>query len=496
MTLLPLLIMASLEFLPRDLPPFPPNTAPFFPLGAADYRLADINGDGRRDWLLPACAVLQQESGLNTSAPIPMPRTQAATLCDCFGNNLYMLTQNRLHVYALKENAFAPVLEQPFSWLDTEDSGATPELDRFAGRRQGLAFERFLQDFDGDGVPEIALPHQAGLVIFEKRPDGRYHRAAAFDVFPPMAVPRLAPQGLWPEDERELLLPPRIMACQFGLEAGQLRVLTWEDVPGKQVRYHIVEDTITREQSGAHALSGRREQHSEAVPAFMQPMQLNNDGLMDYAGGDWTFSRNALLPTPVATICVSLDGGKTIQHIRSVAFSPAPSFADIDGDGDMDLAVESTCMFEGGAREVLARFLSARETAHELHVYLQDGAGFSREPAMKLRVAIHFDAPPARRTNRLLEYQRGNLLNVTGDVDGDKRCDAAVFARPGQIDVYQNRGAAFSGRPDAAIPVPENADFDIVDADGDGDGDIIVGWNDEKGIRRGRIFFAKGGNRP
>lgn len=495
MTLLPLLAFAALEFLPQDLPDFAPNTAPFFPLGAADYRLADINGDGRPDWLLPGIAVLYGDGGLNSRAPIPMPQAETATLCDNHGNCLYLLSENRLRIVALKGNAFEQLLEQPFSWLDTDDAGATPELERFAGRRQGLAFERFLQDLNGDGTPEIAVPRQSGLVIYEKH-EGRYHRAAVLGVFPSMTVPRLAPQDLWPQDAREILLPPQTMACQFGLEAGKLWVLTREELPENRVRYHLAQGMVARDASGMYAFNDRTEQHSDPMPDCMQPVRLNGDDRMDYAGGDWQFSRNALLPTPIATLHATLDGGKTIQSLRSVAFGPARVFADIDGDGDIDLAVESTGMFEGGVREALTRFVGARDTTHEVRVHFQDGAGaFSKKPDMVLRVSIKFDAPPVQSTNRLLEYQRGNLLNVTGDFDGDKRRDVAAFARPDGMDIHLNQGTAFAHRPDAVIPMPANADFDVLDADGDGASDIVAGWNDANGIRRGRVFFARPGVR-
>ncbi len=150
-----------------------------------------------------------------------------------------------------------------------------------------------------------------------------------------------------------------------------------------------------------------------------------------------------------------------------------PAFADIDGDGDLDLVVGGRIRDEQpvGLRyfentgDAVAPTFTARTEA-ELNPF----HGFARELSQDGRVGV---AP------------------AFADVDGDGDLDLAVGERPGNIRYFENTGDAttpvFTRRTDAvanpfhdiSVLVPDRTTAYAVpafaDLDGDGDLDLVVG---------------------
>lgn len=487
-------ILAAIQFVEQDLPDLGPGMPPLnesFPL---EFRHADLNGDQLPDLITPQKVFLQKNGMFDMQNGLPFPITvqDGAVSCDVFGRNVFLNTKSALKVFTIEDGQWRIVLDQPMVRVGTVFEHSFPGDDMHEGY---VSFDNFLQDIDGDGVPEITTPTPEGIVIYSNKDQDSYTRRAVLDVFPPLAIDVMGGEPLWPEADRRVILPRRSMLCQYVLEKNRLTLISRSYIPEKQLQYRISRYLINPDADGGYAVGDFTGETSRNLPPSMQPTELSKDGRIGYAGGHWRLSEENVIPSPLSEIKVSTDGGQTIQTFRSVAFGSVNPFVDIDGDGDLDLVAESTGMFDGGARETVMRFLTAREIQHEIRVHLQDAKGeFAKTPAMTHRFVIYMDSPAVKTSNRMLSYQRGRLMSLEGDFDGDKRHDLLVYDKPDRLAVYLNKIDSFSSSPDIAIAVGPDTDFKVLDLDGDGCSDIAAAWQMPDGKLRVRIYLARKGN--
>jgi len=302
----------------------------------------------------------------------------------------------------------------------------------------------------------------------------------------------MSAQPIWPQTERRITLPSRAMSCRYTVDGPHLTVIVREDMPSHQVRFRATQYTMDVSAGFAIDTTSTRQEISEPLPAHLQPIRLNDDGILDYAGGDWHSSSASVLPTPIYETVATTDGGKTFQTIRSNAFGCARSFVDVNGDGNLDIIAESTGLFAGGIRESINRFLASREIRHRIDVYLQNSQGvFSTQAGLSAQLDILLDAPPVRETKRFLSYQTGYLTDLSGDFNKDGRKDLLAYDRPDRLAVYLNHENSFSSEPDAEVTVPLDSEFSVVDLDGDGCSDIIISWINETGATDSRVFLFR-----
>jgi len=189
-----------------------------------------------------------------------------------------------------------------------------------------------------------------------------------------------------------------------------------------------------------------------------------------------------------------------------------PVFADVDGDGDMDLFIggkkETTAdviynrvLYFENSNGVFSNAVSPFPDSLNIDPMLVDTARVS--PAF---VDYDMDGDPdcfIGLTNGTMIYYRnddGQMVGLVGadnpfdgidlgdgnasptflDVDGDGDMDAVIGKEGGDIVYYENVDGVFTDRADAenpfdAINVTENAAPTFADLDGDGDMDLFVG---------------------
>ena len=207
-----------------------------------------------------------------------------------------------------------------------------------------------------------------------------------------------------------------------------------------------------------------------AAPSFVD---IDGDGDMDLFIGedDGTVSYYANGGSSTSPSFSEQTGNSNPFDGVDVGYSSAPTFADIDGDGDMDA-------FMG-------------EYDGTLSYYKNTGSSTSAT------LTVQSDA------DTLFKSDVGtNSTPVLVDIDRDGDLDVFIGAGDGTIYYYTNTGSSTahsfspqsgSDNPLAAIDVGESATPAFVDIDGDGDMDLFIGENEgtiNHYLNRGSIVTA------
>ncbi|HOZ48831.1 MAG TPA: VCBS repeat-containing protein [Candidatus Hydrogenedentes bacterium] len=474
------LALTGVSFIAHDIPGLSVDSVdPFTGQNSGRFRNADLDGDGHPDLLLADSAYRSVDGWPDAAAAIEMPELRAA--CDVWQGLLYCRVRAGLDVMEWGEGHWRPVLTHDIVWArwrPPDDSG-------------GLWFERFLHDMDADGVPEIVIPAATGLSVYV-RDETVYREAAVLDVLPPMALCTDGPQRLWPADARSIRFPSRAMHCRLWLDGRHVTVITDEEGRGGEVwhvRRFAVDPRCGFEMTELESMQ-------IALPPGFEPCALNGDGMVDFAGGDWSFSDRMPVPSPVFETQATTDGGRSIQVRRSRSFTPKCSFIDFDGDGDADMITESMGVFDGGVRETANRMLTSRDVAHAIEVRFQDARGrFSEKADVCVRVTISLDKPLWRQTDFGNRYLAGELVDISGDFNGDGYRDLAVQNSPNRISLFEYAGRGFPRQPAALLAFDDDAEVLVADVNADGLSDVALVPRDG-GSRapsgKTKVYFAQG----
>jgi hypothetical protein len=463
---------------------------------AGDFRVADIDGDGVPDLLLPDGVYFQRNGSFSAGSRIEMPGASQHAVCDVWKNAIYLRLPTRLQIVQWENGDWKTVLDQAIVW--PKNAEETPS-DSVSSRAPGVMFGRFASDLDSDGTPELAFPNDDGIHVFARR-DGQYTETARLDVYPPLRCVPEERAALWPATARVLVYPTRRMACSYVLDQLRLTVFTRMAAGPGLVQYTIQYLTLDPKAGFGVMPSETRQVITEVMPGFMTPCRLDGDGRLGFIGGDWHETESSPLPTPIYETSVSSDLGRTIQTIRTSSFRPSVSFVDYNGDKRLDMVTHSTGLFRGGIRETVSRFVSSTVIDHEINIHLQDAQGhFASTPTLKTRVAIHLDAPMVAGSQFFQRYLSGEVFDLLGDLNGDGFRDLLVQDQPTRLVVFLGGATSFSSRPDATLPMDEDARFVTADVNGDGKSDIILyEWalNQDPPRMQGRAFLSREGERP
>jgi hypothetical protein len=458
------LAAGAITFQPQETPGLYAGPVPAFTeQPSVNYRQTDMNGDGLADLLFDNALWIQQAGLFPPEMRQPLPKEADGALLDAANGRLYCINAGRLAVLRWKDGALGAEMDQKLDW-PAPGNGADAGLGRF------------LHDLDGDHQPELIAVDEHAVTLFALRGDHYVKAAQLAGILPELRHLQLPQQPVWPKSGRALAFPARQMACDLLLDGPSLSVLFRDPVQGGQFVFQRETRTLSAGDGGGYTADAPVIARSAPVPEHVRPCRLNGDDTPDLAGCKRIDSTGRTVPFSMVETWASLDGGSTFEVRRAAAmdrFLPQMPFVDMDGDGLLDMVTESTGLFEGGAREVVERFMTRAAIGHTVRVYRQQPGGFSREPAAEFHVDIALETAPWRMPPMYGRYQTGALVNVAGDFDGDGRRDMAVRDQAGRVAVWLARGWAFSPSPDAVVRIDPAADFAVTDVNGDGRSDII-----------------------
>lgn len=460
-------------------------------------RQVDLDGDGALDLVFSREVSFQRDGLFPREARAPLPTFTSAPHLDVWGREIYLRFGERLRVIRWEDAAWRTRLDHPMSWPAADN--AVPGRANLQGAVGPTALiTRFLHDLDADGVPEIVLAAPDGIHIYAEL-EQRFHEAGVLNVLPPLACSFSTRPRLWPTGRRLLEFPVQSMQCRLIIEGPRIGVLVREEARGNRVRYRLGFRPFLKDGSGRFSVEEpgpaiEQTQSTEWLPAYMEPCRLNEDDVLDLAGSHWDTTHATAFPVPVHTASISLDAGKTIREYRTVAFRPGTSLLDFDGDGDLDLIAASSEFFDGGARELLARFLTRSAVSQTLRIYSQTAGTFAGQARLTHHMKLDIELPPLLESPSYQRYRRGTLVSLAGDFNGDGYRDLLVQDRPGRLAIFLAAGYSFPDSPDAVIPTEPNCLFAAADVNGDGLSDIVMRWTPAQAARnveRNRVYFAR-----
>lgn len=435
---------------------------------AANYRHADVDGDGRLDLVVPEAVYLATETGFDTTAPLPAPPVTGTAIADLWKDRVYLLERDRWRVVRWYDGAWSDELNHP------RDDGPEAEAVTRSATDPPLRWTRFLYDFNVDGQPEAVLVRDEGVRIMQVNRDGVL-MLADLNILPSLKLARVPDQVLWPPSRRRVAYPSQQLDCRLIIDASSIMVITREDLTNGRARYRLIPYRI--DSSAWTAFTDERNASvTPPLPGFMQPCRLNADSAMDFAGGDWELSSTRLLPVPVHLTAVSTDGGETVHMIRTQSYSPQTMFVDVDGDDRLDMVTHSTGLFRGGLRESLNRLTSNRSIDHQVDVYSQTpGGDFADGPTMSVSFRVELEHVPFRHGEMFRLYQASGLFDITGDFNDDGRKDFVARLRADRLDLFLSRAEGIGKSPDAVVPVDlASWRYAVADVNADGLADIVV----------------------
>lgn len=466
---------AGVEFWTQDIAPLRAGAArPLSGDPTVNYRRADLDGDSQGDLLFAYGVALQRDHGFPPGAFVPFPGMESGAEVDHFGPHLYVRDTSGLRVLRLREGTWDVVAEYTVAWPPVQGLDPTRWQDADTGNQALL--HPFLHDVEDDGVPEVVVLSARGVHVY-RLGDGGYTSAAPYPVLPPLRLATGNPQPVWPPSARHLAFPVREVAARVNFDGPAVTLLTQDSLPDGRLQFTRVRFPELLSAAPVSAPGAGERLLSLPLPAHLRPCRLNNGNTPCYAGLRWDISPPAPMPMPMLELWVTLDAGETIRRERMrvpQGYQPAALFTDYDHDGQLDLVVEDSGLFDGGPREAALRLHTEASVMHTLRLYRQVKGRFEETPLFKHTLRIQLTAPPGREPAALRRYQAGGLVNLTGDFNGDGRNDLAVRDQPDRIAIYLSKEDDFHNTPDAVIPLQFDVPFVVDDVNADGRSDLIT----------------------
>ena len=446
-------------------------------LPSGPFLQADLDGDGAMDLLLPDTVAFQREGRFPEGAREPIPGTEERPFADVWQGDLFLFFRDRVERLRWRDGEWETIHEQKMQWPEAFAEAVRdpefPGVDETTRANPRVRIRRLLHDFDGDGEPAIVAAVPTGLAVIRFQ-DGAYGPAEVLDVFPPLRLARPPSLTIWPPSERRVAFPARQMACRFYLDGNTVTTIERTENSAQSARYIVARMEVTPDESGALQVVRGEVTTTPPVSHALRPWRLNDGEALDFAGGELAQTRASLIPAPLYSTLASTDAGETVQEIRSLSFRPSVSFVDFNGNGQLDLIAHHIGLFEGGARDVVARALSNRRVDHRIAVHYQEDGRFSRTPSIEGSFTIQLDEPPSRYSAHFQRYQSSELFDLGGDLTGDGLNDAVIQVRPDRLAIYRARGGAFERSPAAEVPIGLDETFVVMDVNGNGRADIVI----------------------
>jgi hypothetical protein len=238
---------------------------------------------------------------------------------------------------------------------------------------------------------------------------------------------------------------------------------------------------IARGADGEYDLKHESSNKTETLPRHIfYPSRLNKDDTVDYAGYRYDSPTHENWK-PLVQRFATTDRGKTIQVATTRGFSSRTQFVDLNGDGNLDWIGEESGLISGGLRETANRSLFQRKFSHTVRARMQNSDGsFDSKWRTLGRFTIHLDEPPRHFTHRFWQYRMGDLIDCTGDFNGDGWRDALVYDQPESVSLHLGGPGGFSAHAETAFDVPPHTMPVAIDIDGDGLSDVAIMKRDNR----------------
>lgn len=454
--------LGAITFVEQTLPGIevgPPN--PLSGIVAGNYVVHDITGDGRADLLLPARLYPQEAGAFPLERSVAIPVGPGAIDADVFSGRIYVRYPDRIERVRWAGEALEV--------MDAIALEPAPEVPATGDAK--LRYQSFLFDLDDYGAPELLLPVGDGLVTY-RLVDGVYRAAQKLQV--PWAA------GTSPEpihefaalDARPNAPPARAFPARLAVSEDAWWVFGRYERSGERVQYRWALQHFVAPVEGIGTRAAG-EGWTQPLPHYLQPCTLNGDEVPDFAGADWQMDPGILAPTPIFEVSATLDGGETVRRVRTRGFRSGCWFTDMNGDGDADLIAESTSLARGGIRESIAKLLSSSDVTHEVRVYAQENGEFNARPSRIHTFGLNMDTAPYKMSPFFRRYRLGELVNVTGDFNGDGENDYFVHHAPDEAIFYLYAGPREVVEAARIALTPEDR-VGLVDLNQDGRTDVVI----------------------
>lgn len=436
-----------------------------------NFRHADIDGDGAPDLVLPDKVLVQRGGRFPAEAGQPIPGAASSPLADVWDDALYLLHRDGAVVCVWENGELKEGRRYGAAWPQSFLSAEFDGLD--SGGRGAARRRRYLIDLNGDGAPEIVAPVQLGVAVFGFS-DGAVVERGRLDVFPPARVTLPPDRPLWPAAERAVALPSRHMSCLYTVEEGAILTIEERGAGAEPTSVYAITRHLFTLDGGQVLTRGAAEFVREVrAPRWAQPCRLNDDGVVDFAGGRTYFSDTTAIAMPLYETYVDTGTDAGAQTFRSRFLEPHCLFTDINGDGRLDMIAEHTRLFEGGLQDTLVRTMTSRTIDHTVAIHLQAEDGrFPAAADMAVSCTIRLDSAAYKSGPMMSRYRDGRLVNALGDFNGDGLRDLAIQDAPDRIAIWLNAGGRFVLQPETG-PGRRDAGFAVTDVDGDGRSDIV-----------------------
>ena len=488
------LVCGALVFVEQDIPGLRVGRAePFSGSRWRNFRQADMNGNGKTDLILPDSVAFQHREGFPPEHRHSLPDLGEMPACDIWNATLYFRISSGLVCVRWSDDGWEIKDEHPLEWPDADPISSQPGEIPSHGE-PAVYFERFLYDLNASGTPEIIVAGEDGLHVFADAGDG-YAPAGLLDILPPLQLVASDASPFWPPGTRRIPSLEMQLSCRVFITQNKAVTIESDYLPDGHARHRIRHYLLEQDDDGRWTAALVELRETPVMDADLRACRLNDNGLIDFAGGRWHFAPGALLQAPVFETRVSTDGGHTFQSVRSVSFRPSCSFTDFNGNGRLDMVTESSGLFAGGVREMVSRLTSARTVEHSVRIHLQDSTGrFPQQPDITGAFRIDLEQAPVRGGERFRRYQASELFDITGDFDGDGIRDVVVQEDARTLRVYRGTSDGFDKRPLMTARMEPHWRFAVDDVDGDGRSDIVFRWMDPAstdGFEQSRVLLTR-----
>jgi len=462
---------------------------------------ADLTGDGRKEIVLPGSdgrlRVLRIVGPQNRPTLAPWAAVDTRVEGDQLTGRSYLTAA------PLEKGARASlVLALPRGIFNVRIEGNPPRpqwvplFDRTffdpgepASRPKRLDF---LVDLDGDGIPEIWMPHLEGIEFWRRKPGGSSWEK--IETPPPLVARARQSAGALPISASAAQPPMRSVAFNYTLVYPTFNLMDL-DGDGRSEMVVFVRDSVARPPTvRAECYALRDSLHFSTSPIQTRVVQaergsqafldLNGDGFLDLL----RVESNLDFVSPHTTVEAFLSSPAREEVFdqpttRLTTHDPVGMvlYGDWNRDGVADLAY-SEFEYTFGSTDDLVSLILGREISVLLRFVYGNRNGFPAKADQDLRLQIR---------NRCFNPRLFPPLSMEGDFNGDGLADLLVRSRLDRFDLYLSRGSGkailpvktglqLSTRAAATFSAEAEASCRLDDLDGDGCTDLLLTSDSER----------------